>query len=268
MNPTHLRILRPIAIAACMALAFAANNAAAQSAEVASATVKACAVNGSVTVSVLGLNSTLPLPCAVPAQRSSVGSDDKSGLGIDLGLLGLVEVIKLDAVHQRADYTHLTGATALDGFSEVAGLSLVQGLVSAQGVRGSLACDSITGSSRLQCQAETSAAEVRIAGGSVITVPTPIPRDFTVPVGGSLRLSVLGIPVVVPVGGALTLNRATALGAGTRNVTVSHQPAQLALGGSVSVGGLGLVAVRVEAGASPSTITVNTVDPVTAVAID
>ncbi|MGH8082602.1 MAG: hypothetical protein ACREP7_18645, partial [Lysobacter sp.] len=99
-------------------------------------------------------------------------------------------------------------------------------------------------------------------------LPSPLPRDFTVPVGGRLRLTVLGLPIDVPVGGALTLNHAAAVGAGTPNVIVTHHPAQLALGGSVSVGGLGLVSVRVEAVASPSTITVNATRPITAVTID
>ncbi|MEH6420569.1 hypothetical protein [Pseudomonas sp. CGJS7] len=268
MNRHTLRSVRLSAVACALGLAFAANNAAAQSSEVAAATVKACAVSGSVTVTVLGLNTTLPLPCTAQAQRTAAGSDEKSALGIDVGLLGLVNVIKLDTVHQRADYTNLTGATALDGFSEAAGLSLVQNLVTAQGLRGSLACDSLSGNSTLQCQATSTIADVRVAGGNVITLPSPLPRDFTVPVGGSLRLTVLGLPIEVPVGGALTLNHATALGAGTRNVTVLHQPAALTLGGSVSVGGLGLVGVRVEAVASPSTITVNATRPVTAVTID
>ncbi|MGO1073282.1 hypothetical protein [Lysobacter sp. CA199] len=268
MNQRNLRSARLSAVACALGLAFAANNAAAQSSEVANAAVKACAVSGSVTVTVLGLNTTLPLPCTGQAQQTVAGSDENSALGVDLGLLGLVNVIKLDAVHQRADYTHLTGATALDGFSEAAGLSLVQNLVTAQGLRGSLACDSLSGDTRLRCQASSTIADVRVAGGNVITIPSPIPRDFTVPVGGSLRLTVLGLPIEVPVGGALTLNHAVAIGAGTRNVTVQHQPAALTLGGSVSVGGLGLVGVRVEAVASPSTITVNANRPVTAVTID
>lgn len=268
MNQNTSRAARLGALACALGLAFAAQNAAAQSSEIASASVRACAASGAVTVSVLGITTTLPLPCAGQAQRSSVGNDDKSALGIQLGLLGLVNVIKLDAVHQRADYTHLTGATALDGFSEAAGLSLVQNLVTAQGLRGSLACDSLSGSTHLQCQAETTIADVRLAGGNIITIPTPIPRDFTVPVGGSLTLTVLGIPISVPVGGALTLNHATSVGAGSNNVIVNHHPAQLALGGSVSVGGLGLVAVRVEAVASPSVINVTSTRPITAVDID
>ncbi|MGO4259340.1 hypothetical protein [Lysobacter sp. TAB13] len=268
MNQRTLRSARLSAIVCALGLTFAANNAAAQSSEVASAAVKACAVSGSVTVTVLGINTTLPLPCAGQAQVTAAGNDDKSAVGIDLSLLGLVNVVKLDTVHQRADYTNLTGATALDGFSEAAGVSLVQNLVTAQGLRGSLSCDSLSGDTRLQCQATSTVADVRIAGGNVITLPSPIPRNFTVPVGGRLRLVVLGLPVEVPVGGALVLNQAAASGAGTNHVTVTHQAAQLGLGGSVSVGGLGLIAVRVEASASPSTITVNSTRPVSAVTID
>ncbi|MGH8079593.1 MAG: hypothetical protein ACREP7_03385, partial [Lysobacter sp.] len=150
MNQRTLRAARLSAIACAFGLAFAANNAAAQSSEVATAKVQACAIAGSVTVSVLGINTTLPLPCTGQAQVTAAGSDDKSALGIDVGLLGLVSVVKLDAVHQKADYTNLTGATALDGYSEAAGLSLVQNLVTAQGLRGSLSCDSLSGDSRLQ----------------------------------------------------------------------------------------------------------------------
>lgn len=268
MNQQPSRSARLGALACALGLALIANNAAAQSSEIASASVRACAATGAVSVSVLGITTTLPLPCAGQAQRNAVGSDDKSALGIELGLLGLVDVVKLDAVHQRADYTHLTGATALDGSSEVAGLSLVQNLVSAQGLSGRLACDSLTGSTRLQCQAGTEIADVRLAGGKVITLPSPIPRDFSLPVGGSLRLTVLGIPITVPVGGALTLNHAAAFGVGSNNVIVSHQPAQLALGGSVSVGGLGLVAVRVEVAGSPSVVNVTSTRPITAVDLD
>lgn len=268
MNQRTLRSVRLSAIACAMGLAFVATNASAQSSEVASAAVKSCAVSGSVTVTLLGLNTTLPLPCPGQAQVTAPGSDEKSALGVDLALLGLVNVIKLDAVHQRADYVNVTGATALDGSSEAAGLSLVQNLVTASAVSGKLSCDSLSGNNRVQCQASSTIADVKLAGGNVITIPSPIPRDFTVPVGGRLRLSVLGLVVDVPVGGALTLNHATATGTGTANVTVQHQPAALTLGGSVSVGGLGVIGVRVEAVASPSTVTINATRPVAGVDFD
>ncbi|MFK3648936.1 hypothetical protein ACI2IY_10935 [Lysobacter enzymogenes] len=268
MNQRILRSVRLSALACALGLSFVATHASAQSAEVVSAGAKACALSGGVTVTVLGLNTTLPLPCTGQAQVTAPGSKENSALGLDVGLLGLVSVVKLDVARQRADYTNLSGATALDGRSSVAGLSLVQNLVSLEGASGALSCDSLTGSTVLQCQASADVANVRIGGGSVITVPSPLPQNFAVPVGGSIRLVVLGIPVEVPVGGALTLNRVDTAGVGSRNVSVSHKPVQLTLGGSVSVGGLGLIGVQVEAAATPSTINVTGRTPFTAVTVD
>lgn len=263
-----IRTARLGALACALSLGVFAQQAAAQSSEVSSAAVRTCGVGGSVTVSVLGLTTTLPLSCVGQAQRTNAGSDDSSVADIELGLLGIVDVIKLSAAHQSADYTLATGATALDGASEAAGVSLIQDIVTAEGVRGSLSCDSLSGSTRLHCQAGTTVARVRLGGGDIVNLPSPLPRDFTVPIGATLRLTVLGIPITVPVGGSLILNQSRAAGVGSRNVLVTHQPAQLGLGGSVSVGGLGLVAVRVEATASPSVISVNATRPVTAVTID
>lgn len=262
------RSARLAALACALGLSFAATQASAQSAQVASANVKSCALSGGVTVTVLGLNTTLPLPCTGQAQASAPGSKENSALGLDVGLLGLVSVVKLDVARQRADYTELSGATALDGRSSAAGLSLVQNLVSLEGASGALSCDSLTGSTVLQCQASADVAKLRIAGGDVLTVPSPLPKNFSVPVGGSIRLVVLGIPVDVPVGGALTLNSVASAGVGSANVSVVHKPAQLTLGGSVSVGGLGLVGVQVEAAASPSTINVRGRAPFTAIEVD
>lgn len=268
MNQRTLRSARLGALACALGLSFFATQASAQSAEVDRAAVKACALSGGVTVTLLGLNTTLPLPCTGQAQVTAAGSKENSALGLDVGLLGLVSVVKLDVARQRADYTNLSGATALDGRSSVAGLSLVQNLVSVEGASGALSCDSLTGSTVLQCQASADVANVRIAGGDVITVPTPLPQNFNVPVGGSIRLVVLGIPIEVPVGGALTLNSVATSGVGSRDVSVVHKPAQLTLGGSVSVGGLGLVGVQVEAATSPSTISVRGRTPFTAVNVD
>ncbi|QWP75700.1 hypothetical protein J5226_19120 [Lysobacter sp. K5869] len=268
MNQRILRSVRLSALACALGLSFVATQASAQSAEVVSAGSKACALSGGVTVTLLGLNTTLPLPCTGQAQVTAPGSKENSALGLDIGLLGLVSVVKVDVAQQRADYTNLAGATALDARSSAAGLSLVQNLVSLEGASGTLACDSLTGSTVLQCQAAANVADVRIAGGNVITVPSPLPRDFTVPVGGSIRLVVLGLTIEVPVGGALKLNHVTTQGAGTRNVSVTHKPAQLTLGGSVQVGGLGLVGVNVEAAVSPETINVTGRTPFTAVTVD
>jgi len=268
MNQRILRSVRLSALACALGLSFVATQASAQSAEVVSAGAKACALSGGVTVTVLGLNTTLPLPCTGQAQVTAPGNKENSALGLDVGLLGLVSVVKLDVARQRADYTNLSGATALDGRSSVAGLSLVQNLVALEGASGALSCDSLTGSTVLQCQASADVANVRIAGGNVITVPTPLPQNFRVPVGGSIRLVVLGITVEVPVGGALTLNSVATSGVGSRDVSVVHKPVQLTLGGSVNVGGLGLIGVQVEAAATPSTINVRGRTPFTAVTVD
>lgn len=249
-----------------MAMGFA-TNAAAQSSEVASANVSACAANGSVSVTLLGLTTTLPLPCLSKAEVTAAGSDDKSAVDLDIGLLGLVNVVKLSAVHQRADYTNAADATALDGFSELAGLSLVQNLVTAQGARGTLSCDSLSGSTTLQCQAGTTIADIKLGGAPILNLPSPIPRNFTVPVGATIRLTVLGLQINVPVGGSLVLNEARAAGVGTSSVRVTHNSAHLTLAGGVEVGTLGLIKVAVEAATTPSAINVNTTRAVTAVNI-
>lgn len=265
--PTSLR-LRFAALACALGAAGFAPAASAQSSEVASANVRACAASGSVSLTVLGLTTNLPLPCAGEALRNTPGRDDASAASIDLSLLGIVDLLKVGASQQEAIYTNAPGATALDGASQAAGLSLVQDLITIEGVRGELSCDSLSGNSVVQCNAGTRIARVRVAGGDLIDLPAPLPRNFSVPVGGSLRLTVLGIPVEVPVGGALTLNRSTALGVGTRNVVVLHQPAQLAVGGSVTVAGLGLVGVRVEAVTSPAAVGINATRAVSGVRID
>ncbi|MBX9402789.1 hypothetical protein K4L06_15875 [Lysobacter sp. BMK333-48F3] len=265
--PTSLR-LRFAALACALGAAGIAPAAFAQSSEVASANVRACAASGSVSLTVLGLTTTLPLPCAGEALRTAPGRDDTSAASIDLSLLGIVGLLKVGATQQEAIYTHLPGATALDGASQAAGLSLVQDLVTIEGVRGELSCDSLSGNSVVQCDAGTRVARVRIAGGDLIDLPAPIPRNFSLPVGGTLRLTVLGIPIEVPVGGALTLNRSTVFGVGTRNVFIAHQPVQLGLEGRVDVAGLGLVGVRVEAVTSPSSVGISATRAVSGVQID
>lgn len=265
--PTSLR-LRFAALACALGTAGFAPAVFAQSSEVASASVRACAASGSVSLTVLGLTTTLPLPCAGEAVQASPGRDDASAASVDLSLLGIVGLLKVGAAQQEAVYTNAPGATALDGASQAAGLSLVQDLITIEGVRGELSCDSLSGSTVVRCNSGTRVARVRVAGGDLIDLPAPLPRNFSVPVGGSLRLTVLGIPVEVPVGGALTLNRSQAVGIGTRNVLVLHQPAQLSVGGSVTVAGLGLVGVLVNANTSPASATINATRAVTGVQFD
>lgn len=240
----------------------------AQSSEIQAAAVSSCGVNGSVSITLLGLTTTLPLPCTSQIQLSGPGSEQKSTKAIDLGLLGLVRIVKLEASLQRADYTNLPDATAFDSASDVADLSLVQDLVGLRGITGQLSCDSLSGSTVLQCQAGTTLTGLRIAGRDVLNLPLPIPRDFTLPVGGTIQLNVLGIPISVPVGGAVSLNKVYTVGVGGNSVHVSHHPVLVSLGGSVSVLGLGLVGVSVQAGTSAAAVNVNTNRPVTDVQIE
>ncbi|WP_363796756.1 hypothetical protein ABU614_15925 [Lysobacter firmicutimachus] len=262
------RRLRFAALACALGAVGFAPSAFAQSSEVAAANVRACAASGIVSVTVLGLTTSLPLPCTGEALRSSPGRDDGSAASVDLSLLGIVGLLKIGAAQQQAIYTNAPGATALDGASQAAGLSLVQDLITVEGVSGELSCDSLSGDNVVKCNAGTRVARIRVAGGDLINLPAPIPRNFSLPIGGSLRLTVLGIPVEVPLNGVLTLNRSAVSGVGTRNVFVAHQPVQLGVEGRVSVAGLGLVGVRVEAATSSSAVSIGATRAVAGVRID
>jgi len=220
----------------------------AQNADLTSASVNTCNVKGSVSITVLGVVTTVPVTCINPSQETSPGNDEESVTGnVIADVPGVVRVADLAAPYGESNYVNAPNKTWLAGGTNVEDASLVQGMVAASGVRGLVICESNTGDSTLHCSAYTEIAQLSVNGQAVTLPPAPIPLNHTLAVtGGAVQITVLGIPVSVPVSGSLTLSEVTSSGVGTPNLTIEHAPLHVRVNGSVNVAGIGVVGLAVD----------------------
>jgi hypothetical protein len=157
----------------------------------------------------------------------------------------LVNAANVSSVESIAQYANAPNTTQLTGSTQASSVSLAQGLVSANNVRGQLSCTADTGDRRLHCAANSTIGQMTIAGQSV-TLPTPIPRNYTLPVQGNLTVTVLGLPVTVGVTGTAVLNEAVAGGVNSPTVTVRQHNVHLTLGGGTTIPGGQLLNVHLD----------------------
>ncbi|WP_162878171.1 hypothetical protein [Trinickia diaoshuihuensis] len=223
----------------------AAPSVLAQATQVGTASVTACAANGSATVTIAGSNTTVPLGCLNQAQRTSPGTSDVTAGNLNVSILGLVNAANVSSVESIAQYANAPNTTQLTGSTQASSVSLAQGLVSANNVRGQLSCTADTGDRTLHCAANSTIGQMTIAGQSV-TLPTPIPRNYTLPVQGNLTVTVLGLPVTVGVTGTAVLNEAVAGGVNSPTVTVRQHNVHLTLGGGTTIPGGQLLNVHLD----------------------
>lgn len=228
-----------------VASAVAAPTVFAQATQVSAASITACAARGSVTVTVAGLGTTVPIACVNQAQRTSPGTSDVTAASATVSVAGLVNVANISSAESIAQFTDAPNTTGLAGTAQASSVSLAQGLVSTQNMKGQLSCTADTGDRTLHCAATSTIGNLTVAGQQV-TLPTPIPRNYTVPVQGNLTVTVLGLPVTVGVTGAAVLNEAVASGTNSPTVTVQQHTVHLTLGGGATAPGGQLVNVSVD----------------------
>jgi hypothetical protein len=223
----------------------------AQNADLTSASVNTCNVKGSVSITVLGVTTTLPITCINPSQETAAGNDEDSTTGnVNVGVPGVVNVADLAAPYGESNYVNGPNETSLVGATTVDDASLVQDVIAASGVRGLLICESTTGEDSLRCSAGTEIAQLLVNGQAVVLPPSPIPLNYPVAVaGGAVQITVpgLGLLVSVPVSGSLTLNEVITHGAGTQQLTVEHAPLHARLDGQVTVAGIGIIKLTIDA---------------------
>lgn len=217
----------------------------AQATQISNASITACAARGSATITVAGLSTTLPISCLNQAQRTSPGTSDVTAANATVSIAGLINVANVSSVESIAQFIDAPNSTQLAGTAQASSISLAQGLVATQNMKGQLSCAADTGDRTLHCAASSTVGHLTIAGQSV-TLPTPIPRNYTLPVQGNLTLTVLGLPVTVGVTGAAILNEASAMGENSPTVTVQQHTVHLMLGGGATIPGGSLVNVSLD----------------------
>ena len=217
----------------------------AQATQVSTATVTACAASGSATVTLAGVSTTVPLGCLNQAQQTSPGTSDVTAANLNVSILGLVNAANVSTAESIAQYANAPNTTQLTGSARASSVSLAQGLVAANGVKGQLSCTADTGDRTLHCAASSTIGQMTIAGQNV-TLPTPIPRNYTLPVQGNLTVTVLGLPVTVGVTGTAVLNEAVAGGVNSPTVTVQQHTVHVTLGGGATIPGGQLLNIHLD----------------------
>lgn len=213
-----------------------ASNAFAQATQLSAAGITACAARGSVTITVAGLSTTTPIACVNQAQQTSPGTSDKTEANASISILGLVSVADVSAAESIAQFALAPHSTILTGSAQASSASFAQGLIATDGVKGQVTCTANTGDRTLHCQASSTIAHITVAGQTA-TLPTPIPRNYSLPVQGNLSVTVLGLLVTVGVTGAAVLNEVSVDGVNTPTVTVKQHTVHLTLGGGATLSG-------------------------------
>lgn len=229
----------------CVLAVVAAPNVFAQATQLSAASITACAVRGSATVTVAGIATTVPIACANQAQQTSPGTSDQTAGSIGISIPGLVNVANVSSAESIAQYINGANTTQLTGTTQASSVSLAQGLVASNNVQGQLSCTADTGDRTLHCAASSTIGQMTIAGQNV-ALPNPIPSNYTLPVQGNMTVTVLGLPVTVGVTGTAVLNQASATGTNSPTVTVQQHTMHLTLGGGTSIPGGQLVNVSVD----------------------
>lgn len=221
--------------------------ASAQSADVASAEAETCNIDGNVSVTLLGITTSYPLPCVNETDQPSPGTDTASLVGTQaINVPVLSNVASVTAPVGESRYRNITNATVLFTQTGAEDVGLAQGVIGVDGVTSQLHCSTVTDSETVRCLTYFSIGDLQVNGQSVQLPPGGVPMGYTVPVtGASLSLTLGGIPVVVTgMSGNVVLNDVNFIPA-EHALTIEQIPVSVDLTGSVSLLGVGLVQVHV-----------------------
>jgi len=224
------------------ALGFAALATAATAAP----SMTACAVSGTVTVTVAGIGSPISLGCLNQATRSSPGTADQAAANVSIpSTAGIDNLGNIQTPESTVEYTTSPNAVTLAGSTKASSAQLVQGLVSAQDVRELMTCTLPAGGGNPVCQTSTTISSLML-GGQAQTLPSPIPINYSLPIQGNIVVKALGLlPITVPVSGVVVLNEITTTGTGAAT-QVQHSSIRVKVGGGLNVVSLGLVNVSID----------------------
>lgn len=247
MSPLNFQslALASSAVAASIFTLAAPTTSSAQSAPI-KASIRTCAVQGSITLKLLGLTTTLPVACVNPTTRSAPGEDNKSLTGdIVMGVPQVANIATVSSPNGSSSFVANTGSVVLTGGTAASDISALQGMVAAHGLTENMVC-TVT-ASNTSCNSEVSISSLTM-GGSPVPLPTPIPANYALSsFGGMLKVKVLGLVVNVPVQVGVTLNETVeTVNAQTAVKTVEHTVVRVRAFGGVNVPGIGEVGVSVD----------------------
>lgn len=226
---------------------FATTHAWAQNADLASAEVNTCNIDGYVSITVLGITTQYPVSCINGSQQSTPGTDTASLLGTQTANVTVVNSIaSVTAPVGVSDYATTPSHTTLFGETGAENVSLAQGLVGVDGVVAQLQCSSTTSQQTLPCAVYMTVGGVSINGSSASLPADPIPFGYQIPVSNlAITATVLGVPVTFSnLSGTVTLNQLNVSRTGSL-LKIEHVPVAVDLTGSTQVLGIGLIGIGV-----------------------
>lgn len=201
----------------------------------------ACAITGSVTVTIAGVTTTQNIGCLNQAQQTAPGTTDQAVANVNVPtVLGLPNLANIQGPDSTAQYVNSPTAATLTGTTKADAVQLVNNMVNAQNLRETLTCTLPSGSTTPTCQSGSTIDSLRL-GGQLQTLPNPIPQDYPLPLSGNItvNLPVLG-PTTIGVTGFVVLN---ALRTNANKTVVEHASIHVNLSGGVTLAGVGLVNV-------------------------
>lgn len=243
MDTRRTRSLSRATLASAMALACLSAPALAQNAQVAT-----CNLKGTVTLTVAGIPTHLPLACVNGTEQTTPGTDTSVVAGTTtLGIPAVANLASVSAPFGESIRTDSPNATVLTGDAGASDVSLLQGGVATSDVAGRLTCTVPTANSPTHCTAAMTIGTVAIGGLNIPIPAEPVPINTVIPISNlNVAVQVAGIGLVnVPLNGALTLNKVTVTGEGTLDARIEHAPISVSVSGSAHLLGVPLVSLDI-----------------------
>jgi len=220
-------------------------SAQAESPGVLSANVLTCNVAGTVELTILGLTKIMKLPCLNQTEKNSLGASESNAADANIGVPGVLNLAAVEAPNSLSGYLTTSNSTMLNGGARASSVQLAQGLVKATAVGGAARCTITAGSKTITCEGETALETLTVNGQQIPLPPQPMPIGYPLAkVQGKLTVSVLNIPVKIPVSGVLKGNDFVVSGLNSEKISIQHAPLKLQLEGDIKLG-LSLVKVKV-----------------------